>query len=252
MSNQHKQSVRLGHKRSPKGLGREQSVSNISANTIFLACNFGNNKVKRHFDMLKQTWEETLPVRVYLSDQVKGEGARDLWQEITLTIKEANLAIFDVTSFRPNVILELGYALANKQPKHIIICRDLTPDGRRSMQQTSWLMSDISHLYRTEYKSFDKLDKQLLQHVERMSPVKSFYKLVSDIERHDIEGARAQVNAALGVLIEIRDNGPISRQEFKRQLENSGVNAKRLGNRLIHFNLAKPTKGRNGVWQLID
>ena len=89
-----------------------QPPSSISANTIFLACNFDNKRVKRHFDRIKQKWEQTLPVRVYLSDQVKGGGARDLWNDITHTIEEANLAIFDVTSFRPNVILELGFSLA--------------------------------------------------------------------------------------------------------------------------------------------
>src|SRR5262245_17879285 len=76
-----------------------QSPTSISANTVFLACNFQNNRVKRHFDGLKKKWEDTLPVRVYLTDKVQGGGARDLWNEITRTLTEANLAIFDITSF---------------------------------------------------------------------------------------------------------------------------------------------------------
>ena len=75
--------AQIDHKTSPK---------KVSANTIFLACNFGNKRVKGHFDALKRFWEANLPVRVYLSDKVLGEGARDLGQDITQTIKEANLA----------------------------------------------------------------------------------------------------------------------------------------------------------------
>ncbi|HPD56084.1 MAG TPA: hypothetical protein P5294_02070 [Smithellaceae bacterium] len=90
-------------------------TQSISAGTIFLACNFSNKRVKRHFDRLKKKWEDTLPVCVYISDQVQGKGARDLWKDITQTIKKSTLSIFDVTSFRPNVILELGFALANKR-----------------------------------------------------------------------------------------------------------------------------------------
>lgn len=124
--------TKIGSNAGSKNGGHGQPLLSISASNIFLACNFGNNRVKGHFDGLKQNWEEHLPVSVYISDQVQGGGARDLWQDITQTIKEANLAIFDVTSFRPNVILELGFALAHKQASQIIICRDLTPSGKKS------------------------------------------------------------------------------------------------------------------------
>jgi hypothetical protein len=54
--------------------GNRQPPSSISANTVFLACNFNNKRVKRHFNGLKMKWEDTYPLRVYLSDQVKGKG----------------------------------------------------------------------------------------------------------------------------------------------------------------------------------
>jgi hypothetical protein len=226
--------------------------SDISANTIFLACNFGNRRVKGHFDFLKRIWEENLPVRVYLSDQVTGKGARDNWQDIIKTIKEANLAIFDVTSFRPNVVLELGFALSYKQADQIIICRDLTPGGRTRREQTSWLLSDISHLYRFDYRSFKKLDKHLLDHIERMSPVRNFYRLMEEIKRQDSSLAPMLITEALDVMRMLRDSGPIARREFKSRLQGHGVDAKRLGDLLMRFNLAKPTRGAKGVWMLID
>jgi hypothetical protein len=189
---------------------------------------------------------------VYLSDKVVAGGARDLWQDITLTIKEANLAIFDVTSFRPNVVLELGFALANKQAGQIVICRDLTPGGRTSPEQTDWLLSDISHLSRIDYKSFGTLDKKLLQHIERMSTVRNFYNLIKEIERQYSSVAALYMTETLNLLKALRDIGPISRQEFKSRLRDRGVDAKKLGGLLARFSLAKPTYGRKGVWKLVD
>ncbi len=228
------------------------SPASISASTIFLGCNFGNKRVKDHFDSLKQNWENIFPVRVYLSDQVSGGGARDLWQDITQTIKKANLAIFDVTSFRPNVVLELGFALAHKEARQIIICRDLTPSGKKSTKKRKWLLTDIPHLNRIEYRTFDTLDKELLQHVEKMAPVKKFYRFMKEIERSKDLPARSYITEALGVLIALLNNEPIDRCEFRSRLKNCGINTQILEDLLIHFELAKPEPGRNGSWLFID
>lgn len=244
--------AQIDHKTNLKKGGAGKRLSGISANSIFLACNFGNKRVKGHFDRLKRSWEAAYPVRVYLSDKVAGEGARDLWEDITQTIKEANLAIFDVTYFRPNVILELGFALANKQARQIVICRDLTPGGRTSRVQKKWLLSNISHLGRIDYKLFKNLDGKLLQHVARMSTVRNFDNFIKKIERKHTSVAPLYVSETLGLLIALRDKGPISRQDFKSRLEDRGVDAKKLGGLLMRFNLAKPTYGSNGVWKLVD
>ena len=227
--------------------------ASISANTVFLACNFQNKRVKRHFDGLKAKWEDTLPVRVYLSDRVRGEGARDLWTDITHAMREANLAIFDVTSFRPNVVLELGFSLALKHPKQVIICRDLTPSGKRSTREEEWALSDIPHLYRIEYEVFDDLDEQLLQHLERMATVRNFYRFVDEIERQKKTlSPKLYIAEALEVLKELRDNGAMRRQEFTSRLNDRGVRANILGALLRRFELAKPEPGRTGYWKLID
>jgi hypothetical protein len=229
---------------------QSQVGASISANTVFLACNFNNKRVKRHFDGLKQEWESTLPVRVYLSDRVQGAGARDLWKEITQTITEANLAIFDITSFRPNVVLELGYALPLKDAKQIVICRDLTPSGRTGAKPEKWELSDITHLFRFEYKTFAHLDAELLQHVEAMLPVRRFYSLVGAVERQSKLSKKLYIAEALGVLKELRDSGPIRRKEFTSRLTARNVEATTLGNLLKRFELAKPS--RDGLWKLID
>lgn len=240
----------------PDGKGRKSNVINgqpisaISSNTIFLACNFNNKRVKGHFNELKKNWENSLPVSVYLSDKVKGKGARDLWQDISKTIKESNLSIFDVTSFRPNVVLELGYSLAIKNTARIVICRDLTPSGKKVKKPEGWLLSDIPHLNRIEYKKFITLDEQLIEHVEMMAPVKRFYGLMKDVERQKKLSSKAYIAESLNALHHLRDNGPLSRKEFKSILEDRKVNIGVIGNLLIKHQLAKPDS--NGYWKLID
>lgn len=247
-----KMSTRIVRKIPVRSSENAHPPASISANTIFLACNFVNKRVKRHFDGLKKIWGKILPVRVYLSDKVQGGGARDLWNDITQTIGEANLLIFDVTSFRPNVTLELGFSLALKRTDQIIICRDLTPSGKKSSNHEKWQLSDIPHLYRIEYRNFNTLDEQLLQHVERMAPVRKFYELVKEIERqHDLSN-NIYISEALAALRELRDNGPIRRKKFRARLINRGVEAKTLEKLLMYFELAKPESGRNGFWKLID
>jgi len=229
-----------------------QSPAAISAIAIFLACNFNNMPVKRHFDGLKKKWEETLPVAVYLSDKVQAGGARDIWKDITEEIKQANLCIFDLTTFRPNVSLELGYALAIKRLDQIVICRDLTPNGKATKQREEWQLSDISHLFRREYKTFADLDDTLLEHVERLAPVINFYALMEEVERRRTLSSHSYIGGALEILKQLRDKGPIRRDEFRRRLIAQNVDPKKIETLLVRFKLATPDPGRNGFWKIID
>ena len=96
----------------------------MKTNVIFLGCNYSNKKIKTHFDILKVNLERDYPVKAVLIDREKKKGARDIWQEIQTGIEESSLAIFDVSAFRPNVVLELGYALAVKDRENILVCFD--------------------------------------------------------------------------------------------------------------------------------
>jgi hypothetical protein len=113
-------------------------------------------------------------------------------------------------------------------------------------------LSDISHLYRIDYKSFEELDRQLFHHVKQMSPVRKYYGLVEEIKRQYPSMAHVYVPETLGLLIAIRDEGTMSRREFKSRLEDRGIDANKLGGLLTRFKLAIPTYGRNGAWKLID
>lgn len=254
--------IRSEGNRNKKGLARNldgqrkpnQSNEEISAISVFLACSFRNKKIKKHFDNLKKTWEETLAIKVYLSDRVKGGGARDLWREIQEKIKEANLAIFDLTTFRPNVVLELGYAIALKQETQVVICFDLTPTGKKRKTKPMWLLSDIGQLHRIEYKTFKQLDDQLGHHRDRMAPVKNFYKLAAYAERtmKSKKNRRVFISEALGFLKKLRDDGPISHKEFRTQMRRHGIAPKDLGDCIKRNNLAKRISNKRSDWILID
>ncbi|MBN1473228.1 MAG: hypothetical protein JW914_01305 [Syntrophaceae bacterium] len=165
--------------------------------------------------------------------------------------RKSSLVICDVTSFRPNVILELGFALANKKAKEILICRDLTPDGKKRVRQR-WLLSDISHLHRIEYKTFNILDEHILKYVMAMRPIKNFNRFIAFMKRQKKLSEKAYITEALEVLREIRDSGPIPRREFKSRLDNRDVDAKILGNLLKRFELARPEPSKDGCWWLFD
>ncbi|HQN73907.1 MAG TPA: hypothetical protein PLB16_10870, partial [bacterium] len=47
--------------------------------------------------------------------------AKDMWVDIQKEIEESEFCLFDVSGFRPNVVLELGYALAVKNNSEILI-----------------------------------------------------------------------------------------------------------------------------------
>ena len=90
---------------------------------------------------------------MYLSDKVQ-TGGQNLGADIANTIAEANLAIFDITSFRPNVI-RAGVLSALKRPPSRHLPRRYSSGGKH--RSTTWELSDITHLVRIEYKEFKTL-----------------------------------------------------------------------------------------------
>ncbi|MGA2450258.1 MAG: hypothetical protein ABTD50_16410 [Polyangiaceae bacterium] len=126
---------------------------------VFLGCNYSNQKVKAHFNMLKEKLEKDWPVHVCIIDKEPGKGARDLWSEIRRGIDECALAVFDVSGFRPNVVLELGYSLAVKDEEVILICFDERKP--RKGGKPSWLLSDVGHLNQTDIVNWANLIKRL-------------------------------------------------------------------------------------------
>src|ERR1035437_1944073 len=128
---------------------------NTLSNVVFLGCNYNDKKIKAQFDSLKKRIEEATPLSWVIVDKRKGKPARDLWRDIRAQVETSAACVFDVTGFRPNVVLELGYALSIKSEDQIFI----TFRKRRTKGQfPRWLLTDIGHLNRHEYIRIAELE----------------------------------------------------------------------------------------------
>lgn len=89
--------------------------------------------------------------------------AQALFQDVVGKISAADLCIFDTlgTHDKPNVFIEIGIALALS--KAFMICEysgDGTLDGK-SLPATGEFPSDLAHLFRVRYESYEDLCRQL-------------------------------------------------------------------------------------------
>jgi hypothetical protein len=218
---------------------------------IFLGCNYGNKKVKTHFDNLKRAWESAWPVEVVLIDKEKGKGAADLWRQIKAAIEKCSLAIFDVSAFRPNVVLELGYALAKKSESSIIVAFDSRkPPGKK---KPDWPLTDISQLTQVRYTTLEGLDKKLEEHVNLLPQMQD---LVSFQEAAKSSTAVWKKYNEVGIelLQKMRDRGSISEKQFCQTVKDLGLNVRinTLKALLKKHHLATRSAGANGRWKLAN
>src|SRR5689334_8442735 len=114
-----------------------------TSNVVFFGCNYNDKKIKAQFDSLKKRIEADTALSCIVIDKRGGKSARDLWKDIQDYIANSAATVFDVTGFRPNVVLELGYALSIKSEDQIFITfRKRKSKGKAPL----WLLSDIGHL----------------------------------------------------------------------------------------------------------
>lgn len=219
----------------------------IQANKIFLGCNYSNRKIKRHFDRLKETWEKNYPLEVIVIDGQTAQGTKDLWKEIQRHIVDCALAILDVSGFKPNVVLELGYALAMKAEHQIVISFD--ERKRREGRKPEWQLSDIPQLHQVRYKTLDALDEKLLEHIKAMEYMKHL-AACHDRFTHDTTVPEKYISASTQVLGAMRDSGALTDTQFQARFAGSSVRKTILGKALKQNHLARRSQGPHGKWTL--
>lgn len=134
-------------------------------NTVFLGFNYNDKSIKTQFDKIRQKVQADTPIQCVIIDKRANKAAKDLWVDIQNEIANAALCVFDVSAFRPNVVLELGLALALKNNDQIL----LTFRTRKSSSKPpTWLLSDISHLQRYHYGMISQLESQVRQQIESL------------------------------------------------------------------------------------
>ena len=216
--------------------------------SIFLACNYNNRRIKRHFDKLKEEWEYHYPLRITLIDKIKRRGAADIWEEIISEIEIASLAVFDVSTFRPNVVIELGYALAIKDYSQIVICWDSRTVGGK---KPDWLLSDISHLTRIQYKSFPKLDAQLADYRDSIPAMQRYIELADDVQQNTNAGEK-YADCACEVVQWLLEGKPLSDKQVLSCIQGSSIQKKKFFTLLRKYQLAIRGQGQHGKWKLVE
>lgn len=218
-----------------------------NTNKIFLACNYSNKKIKQHFNILKSKLEGRLPIRVVLIDKERHNASRDIWQQIQNEISSCALGIFDVSAFRPNVVLELGYCLAIKGEGQILITFDhRKPKGARSPE---WLLSDITHLHRVQYKTIDQLDEKIEEHLNALPFIQNFEEYCNRVQETRIP--EKYKSAALSVFKQLQTQAGLTDSQIEFAMKGTNVNKKYFLARIKEYQLARRDRGR-GRWHLVD
>lgn len=217
------------------------------SNVVFFGCNYNDKKIKGQFDSLKKRIERDTPLSCVVIDKRGGKSARDLWQDIKRHIEESAACVFDLTAFRPNVVLELGYALSIKSEDQIFI----TFRKRRSRGKTpQWLLSDIGHLNRHEYVNVPALETFVREQLGLLPFSKSMTAYEADCETTNAVEKYQQYGKK--VLQSVRDDGPKTSQQIQALIAGSSCRSKRMLSLLKKHQLLRRGRGRHGKFSIPD
>lgn len=212
-----------------------------TSNLVFLGCNYNDKKIKAQFDALKKRIETDTPLQCVIIDKQKGKPAADIWKKIKQYIESSAICIFDVTAFRPNVVLELGYALSIKSEEQIFITfRKRKSKGKAPL----WLLSDIGHLTRHEYVRIAELESYIREQLALTPYLKSYSAFIKGCGYTAVPEKYAQ--AGLTILQTIRDKGTQSEQQLKSLISGSSCRIEKLISLMKKNSLIKRPKGKNG------
>jgi len=224
-------------------IGRHQKMAR--ANVVFLGCNYNDKKIMAQFDNLKKRIEADTALSCVVIDKRSKKPARDLWQDIKQHIEESAACLFDLTGFRPNVVLELGYALSIKAEDQIFITfRKRKSKGKAPV----WLLSDIGHLNRHEYISMSELETFMRDQLAQIPFSGGVSAFLTDCE--STNAADKYQKYGLKVLQLIRDKGPQSEQQIQRALAGSACRLQRMMSLLKKHKLISRPPGPNGKYAI--
>jgi hypothetical protein len=216
-----------------------------TSNVVFFGCNYNDKKIKAQFDSLKKRIEADTALSCIVIDKRGGKSARDLWKDIQNYIANSAATVFDVTGFRPNVVLELGYALSIKSEDQIFI----TFRKRKSKGKApQWLLSDIGHLQRHEYVSVRELEDFVRGQLDLIPFSKGYAQFQSDCD--DTNARDKYQQFGLKVLQSLRDEGPRSKQQVQATLAGSACRFTRMVELFKKNRLAKRGVGRHGKFEI--
>jgi len=212
-------------------------------NRIFIGCNYNDKAIKRQFDSLKASIENDTAWHFVIIDKRMLQSASDIWNDIKEEIFSSSACFFDVTAFRPNVVLELGYSFSLKNEDQIFIT---VRERKNKGQSPKWLLSDITHLTKLPYKNLTHLEKIVRTQIKKLP----FESHLNDFKEKCRKTATPSKYAEYGlrVMQAIRDEGDKSDAQVKYLLFGSNCHFKKITDLLKSSKLIKKRPGRNGKW----
>ncbi len=116
--------------------------------------------------------KRALPLRV--SD--KHFAAESIWARIRTDIDEAAFALFDLTGYNHNVLLELGYALGKQRDVILLLNVENEKKGpdpnNRPLTPPEGFPSNLAGVRRIQYVSKTSLERQLLEALDNVIATK--------------------------------------------------------------------------------
>jgi hypothetical protein len=214
-------------------------------NKIFLGCNYNDKKIKFQFDQLKEKLEKEFPIICVIIDKRAKKSAKDLWIDIQNEISNSSVCIFDVTGFRPNVVLELGFSLGIKNNDQLFITfRERKLKGKTP----EWLLSDIGHLNRFPYKNIRELEKFCKDQIDKIQFVQNIKEFKKSCNK--TSAPEKYFQCGVGILMTIRNEGEKSESQLKSILEGSNCRIKKMLPLLRANSLIKKEIGRYGRFKI--
>jgi hypothetical protein len=212
---------------------------------VFFGCNYNDKKIKAQFDSLKRRIEADTPLSCIVIDKRGGKPARDLWKDIQTSIERSAACVFDVTGFRPNVVLELGYALSIKSEDQVFI----TFRKRKSKGKVpSWLLSDITHLQRHDYVNVPDLEKFVRDQLALIPFSVGYKDFLSECD--STNAADKYREFGLRILQEVRLQTSRSQQQIQAVMQGSACRLKRMLSLLKKNNVLRRGRGGNGRFSI--
>lgn len=217
----------------------------MATNVVFFGCNYNDKKIKAQFDSLKKRIEDDTPLSCVVIDKRAGRSARDLWKDIRKHIDESAACVFDVTGFRPNVVLELGYALSVKSEDQVFI----TFRKRKSKGRVpSWILSDLSHLQRHEYVNVPALETFVRDQLELIPYSKGLRTFRSDCD--STSASDKYQLYGLKILQSLRDEGTKSEQQIQSIMAGSACRLQKMLSLMKKQKLLTRGRGRHGRFSI--
>ena len=161
------------------------------------------------------------------------------------SLEQSSACVFDLTGFRPNVVLELGYALSIKAEEQIFI----TFRNRKSKGKVpQWVLSDIGHLHRHQYLHIADLEDHVREQLQLITYGNNF--ALFNGKCNSTNAPEKYQQKGLEILQAVRDTGPKSDRQVRQIMAGTACRFNKMIQLLRNENLIHRGQGPHGKFSI--